>query len=205
MLTIVDYGAGNLRSVQRACTAVGIESTLTGDADAVASAGRVIFPGVGAAPSALATLRRTGLDQALRAAFQRGVPILGICLGAQIILDRSEEGDVACLGLLRGTTRRFCLSDPGLKIPHMGWNEIKVIRAHPLLEGFGTGGEVYFVHAYYPDPAEPERVQATADHGGGFCCALGQDNLFATQFHPEKSGRLGLTLLERFARWDGTC
>jgi glutamine amidotransferase len=205
MITIVDYNAGNLRSVKHACDAAGTESILTGDPDAVRGASRIIFPGVGAAPSAMDTVLERGLDEALREAIQKGTPVLGICLGAQIILGRSEEGDTECLGLLDGTTRRFRLEDPRLKVPHIGWNDVLVERPHPLLAGFEPGDELYFVHSYYPDPADEARVYATADYGGRFCCALGRGNLFATQFHPEKSGPIGLDLLARFSRWDGTC
>ncbi len=204
MIAIVDYGAGNLRSVQRACKAVKLDCELTSDPEAVTRADRVIFPGVGAAGSAMQTLSRTGLDQALSSAFCRGVPLLGICLGAQIVLDRSEEADTRCLGLIRGTTRRLRPEDAALKIPHMGWNEVRVERPHPLLQGVEPGDEFYFVHSYYPDPEHALSVFATAYHGTRFCCALGRDNLFATQFHPEKSGRLGLQLLARFASWEGT-
>jgi len=205
MITIVDYNAGNLRSVKRACDAVGIDSKITEDADAVVKAGRIIFPGVGAAESAMETVKSRGLDDALREAVRRGTPVLGICIGAQIILDRSEEGDVACLGLIPGNTVRFKLRDPRLKVPHIGWNEVRVEKPHPLLAGFEPGDELYFVHSYYPSPRDPERVYATSDYGGAFCCALGQGNLFATQFHPEKSGPIGLGVLQRFSRWDGTC
>ena len=204
MIAIVDYGAGNLRSVQRACSAVKLECELTGDPDAVARADRIIFPGVGAAASAMETLSRTGLDQALCQAFHSGVPIFGICLGAQIGLDRSEEGDTRCLGLIPGTTRRLRPKDASLKIPHMGWNEVRVERPHPLLEGVQAGDEFYFVHCFFPDPDDEQSTLATSDHGTRFCCALGWNNLFATQFHPEKSGRLGLEMLGRFASWEGT-
>ena len=205
MITIVDYNAGNLRSVKRACDAIGVESELSQDPDRVRRAERVIFPGVGAAKSAMETLRQTGLDGALREAFGRGVPILGICLGAQVILDGSDEGDVDCLGLIGGRTRRFSLTDPHLKVPHMGWNEVRPEQSHPLLGAFEPGDELYFVHSYYPDPASPGDLFATAEYERPFCCALGRDNLFATQFHPEKSGRLGLAFLERFTRWSGQC
>jgi imidazole glycerol-phosphate synthase subunit HisH len=205
MITIVDYDAGNLRSVKRACDALGIESVLSKDPEAVSRAERIIFPGVGAAKSAVDTLSRTGLGEAIRTAHGRGTPVLGICLGAQIVLEESEEGDVRCLGLLPGRVRRFRPADPRLKVPHIGWNDVSVERAHPLLAGLEPGDEFYFVHSYYPSPADEDRAYATADYGGAFCCALGKDNLFATQFHPEKSGRLGLKILERFVRWEGTC
>ncbi|MCP4568337.1 MAG: imidazole glycerol phosphate synthase subunit HisH [FCB group bacterium] len=204
MITIVDYNAGNLRSVKRACDAVGIKSVFTQDPEAVTQAEKIIFPGVGNARSAMETLNNTGLAEAMRQAFDQGVPILGICVGAQIILEHSEEGDTSGLGLLEGRTRRFQLSDPTLKIPHMGWNEVNVARRHPLLDGLEPGDEFYFVHSYYPEPVEENHVFATAEHGPRFCCALGRNNLFATQFHPEKSGRLGLAMLQRFAEWDGS-
>jgi glutamine amidotransferase len=205
MITIVDYNGGNLRSVKRACDAVGIASEFTQDPDAVRRAERIIFPGVGAAASAMATVNERGLGDALREARAHGVPILGICIGAQIILETSEEDDTKCLGLIDGKTVRFRPQDPALKVPHIGWNEVRVQKPHPVLAGIEPGDEFYFVHSYFPNPKDPARIYATAEYGGDFCCALGQDNLFATQFHPEKSGPLGLALLERFSRWDGTC
>lgn len=204
MITIIDYNAGNIRSVQRACAEVGVQAIVTSDPTKVARAERIIFPGVGAAPSAMEYLRKKGLDAALVKAFEGGIPILGICLGAQIILDSSEEGNQKCLGLVPGKTVRFRLKDKLLKIPHMGWNEVTVVQPHPLLDGIQPGDEFYFVHSFYPQPADKKDVYAVSSHGGDFCSALGSRNLFAMQFHPEKSGRLGLRLLERFARWDGT-
>jgi glutamine amidotransferase len=203
MIAIVDYDAGNLRSVKRACDAVGIDSAITKDPQAVANAERVIFPGVGAAPSAMETLVRTGLGDALKKAFAKGTPILGICLGTQIVLDRSEEGPVDCLALIAGATRKFKLDDPLLKIPHMGWNGVKIVQPHPLLDGIEDGDEFYFVHSFFPNPANEENVYAVTEYEKPFCCALGKDNLFATQFHPEKSGRFGLEMLKRFAVWNG--
>ena len=150
------------------------------------------------------TLEQWGLADAFREAFQRGVPILGICVGAQLLLDGSEEGPVEGFGFIPGMTRRFQLQDTRLKIPHMGWNEVRVVQNHPLLEGFKAGDELYFVHSYFLDPSEQRHRFAMSDHGGDFCVAIGRDNLFATQFHPEKSGRLGLALLSRFARWEGS-
>ncbi|HEX3595467.1 MAG TPA: imidazole glycerol phosphate synthase subunit HisH [Polyangiaceae bacterium] len=205
MITIVDYNAGNLRSVKRACDAAGTDSVLTQNPEDIVRAERVIFPGVGAARSAMDTVTGRGLDAALREAVGRGTPVLGICIGAQIILDRSEESDTDCLGLLPGTTVRFRLEDPRLKVPHIGWNEVIVEKPHPVLGGLEPGDELYFVHSYHPNPADSSRVYATANYGGKFCCALGRDNLFATQFHPEKSGPIGLDLLARFSRWDGRC
>ena len=203
MTVIVDYDAGNLRSVQRACAEVGVRAEITNDAERVRAAERVIFPGVGAAGSAMRSLRARDLDGALTEAVAGGTPVLGICLGLQISLERSEENDQATLGIIPGEVRRFALSDPALKVPHMGWNEVRVVRDHPLLEGIAPGDAFYFVHAYYPVPRDDAVVCAVADYEGDFCCALGAANYFATQFHPEKSGRVGLRLLERFARWDG--
>ncbi len=203
MITIIDYNAGNIRSVLRACKEVGADAFITSDPKLVAKATKIIFPGVGAAPSAMAYLKKTGLDKAIKDTFQTGVPILGICIGAQIILDSSEEGPQKCLGLVPGKTVRFMLKDKSLKIPHMGWNEVKVVKPHPLLNGIKAGDEFYFVHSFYPQPKDKQNVYAVADYGGEFCCALGYLNLFATQFHAEKSGRLGLALLERFTKWEG--
>jgi glutamine amidotransferase len=204
-LVIVDYNAGNLRSVQRACAAAEVDARVESDPEALLRASRIIFPGVGNAQSAMETLKASGLDQALTEAVHKGIPVLGICVGAQLILDSSEESTIPCLGWIAGKTRRFRLADPSLKVPHIGWNEVKAQKPHPLLGGLQPGDEFYFVHSYYPDPADSARVYAASDYGGEFCCALGKDNLFATQFHPEKSGRFGLALLSRFSRWEGTC
>ena len=203
MITIIDYNAGNIRSVQRACAEVGAAAHITSHPAAVAGAEKLIFPGVGAAPSAMAFLKKTGLDAALTRAFRAGIPVLGVCLGTQIVLESSEEGNQPCLGLVPGRTVRFRLKDRALKIPHMGWNEVRAVKSHPLLDGTKVGDEFYFVHSYYPQPANEKYVYAVADYGGDFCCALGYKNLFAVQFHPEKSGRLGLEMLERFTKWQG--
>ena len=200
---IVDYDAGNLRSVQRACREVGLDAVISADAATVRSAERIIFPGVGAAGSAMRSLRASGIDEALVDAYNAGTPILGICLGLQISLDHSEESDTRTLGLVPGKVQRFRLTDPALKIPHMGWNAVHVQRPHPVLKDVEPGDEFYFVHAYYPSPQDGNDELATADYEGRFCCALGRRNFVATQFHPEKSGRVGLALLKRFAEWDG--
>jgi len=203
MAVIIDYDAGNLRSVQRACAEVGLNARISADAAEVARAERIIFPGVGAAGSAMRSIKAARLDTALLHALAAGTPILGICLGCQISLQHSEEGDTPTLGLIEGRVLRFRLDDPRLKIPHIGWNEVRVVKPHPLLAKVQPGDEFYFVHAYYPQPAHAADVYAETDYERTFASALGHGNYFATQFHPEKSGRVGLELLDCFARWDG--
>jgi glutamine amidotransferase len=201
MITIVDYKAGNLTSVRRALAALGIESRISPDPELVRRAERVIFPGVGHAGTAMAVLKERGLDSALVEAVRRGTPVLGICVGCQIILTRSEEGDTPGLGLIAGECLRFGAAEPGIKVPHMGWNAVTVARPHPLLASVRPGDEFYFVHSYYPQPAQAEDVYATCEYGQPFAAAIGRDNLFAVQFHAEKSGPVGLQLLRNFAEW----
>ncbi len=205
MTLIVDYDAGNLRSVQRACREVGLDAEICADADRLARAERVIFPGVGAAGSAMRSLTERGLGEALKTVIDAGRPVLGICLGLQISLDYSEENDTPTLGLIPGEVKRFSFDSPELKIPHMGWNEVRPVKPHPVLAGIEPGDEFYFVHGYYPVPAEDQYVYAHTDYERDFASAIGLDNYFATQFHPEKSGRVGLRLLANFAAWDGQC
>ncbi len=202
---IIDYDAGNLRSVQRACAEVGLPALISSDPATVRRAQRVIFPGVGAAGSAMRSITREGMDVALKDVIGAGTPVLGICLGLQISFDHSEEDDQPTLGLLPGRVKRFRFDRPELKIPHMGWNEVRVIKPHPVLKGIEPGDEFYFVHGYYPEPADAELVFARTEYETEFACAVGRGNYFATQFHPEKSGRVGLRLLEAFAGWDGRC
>lgn len=201
MITIIDYKAGNLTSVRRALDHLGLAAQITPDPEVVRRAERVIFPGVGHASAAMRVLQERGLDDALREAFARGVPILGICVGAQIILSHSEEGDTPCLDLLPGTCPRFALDDPRLTIPHMGWNAVAAQQPHSVLQDLQPGDEFYFVHSYYPQPEQAGDVYATATYEREFPAAVGRDNLFAVQFHTEKSGRIGLNLLKNFASW----
>lgn len=203
MISIINYDAGNLTSVKRALDHLDLPCRIVSDGEQLRGAQRIVFPGVGHAATAMAVLKARGLDVALRQAFERGVPILGICLGAQIILSHSEEGDTPGLGLIEGDCRRFQFADRALKIPHMGWNAVNVVREHPILKDTQPGDEFYFVHSYYPRPRAERCVFAQCDYGLTFPAAIGYDNLFATQFHPEKSGRLGLALLRNFSRWDG--
>lgn len=203
MTVIIDYDAGNLRSVQRACAEVGLDAAITADPSRVVHADRVIFPGVGAAGSAMKSLKANKLDEALLHVVAEGVPVLGICLGLQISLEFSEEDQTRTLGLIEGQVRRFDFADPSLKVPHMGWNEVRKVKPHPLLAKLQPGDEFYFVHSFYPDPAERSQVFAETDYERTFVSALGHNNYFGTQFHPEKSGRVGLELLSCFASWDG--
>lgn len=208
MIAIIDYNAGNLASVQRALAFLGHESVITHDPAQVRAADRVILPGVGAAGRAMFDLRRLGMDQALVASYRAGKPILGICLGTQIILERSEENDTVCIGLVRGSVRRFpddLASGEGraLKVPHMGWNGLEIQREHPLFEGIDRESEFYFIHSYYPSPADPSAVLGNTTYGLPFASVLSSRNLIAVQFHPEKSGKPGLKILSNFCAWQG--
>ncbi|MDI6796553.1 MAG: imidazole glycerol phosphate synthase subunit HisH [Desulfatibacillaceae bacterium] len=205
MIAIIDYDAGNLTSVERAVRHLGIDCQVTRSLDDIDNADRIIFPGVGAAGSAMESLRQLGLAVAIRQAFEAGKPILGICLGAQIVLEASQEDDVSCLGLIKGCTRAFesNLTENGqkLKVPHMGWNNIAIQKSHPVLEGIRPEHQFYFVHSYYPAPKNPDDILAVTRYGKDFASALAVDNLVVTQFHPEKSGEPGLKLLKNFSAW----
>jgi imidazole glycerol-phosphate synthase subunit HisH len=204
MISIIDYNAGNLTSVKRALDSMGIACRITPDPDIIRKSERVIFPGVGNAESAMATLRARGLDNALAEAFAKGTPVMGICLGTQIIMSYSEEGNTECLGLIPGKTKKFKLKDRALKIPHMGWNALTIKKAHPLLKTVKANDELYFVHSFYPQPADNAMVVATTTYEVEFPSAIGYKNLFASQFHPEKSGPVGLQILRNFSTWDPT-
>jgi glutamine amidotransferase len=203
MLGIIDYNAGNLTSVKRALDYLAIPCKISSDPREIIACERIIFPGVGNAASAMEALKHRGLDVALRNAFERGTPILGICLGAQIVLSHSEEGDTPCIGLIEGVCTKFNFNDRTLKVPHMGWNEITVIREHPVLQGAAPHAQVYFVHSFFPRPSDQSMVFATCEYGMVFPCAIGYRNLFATQFHLEKSGGVGLGMLKNFSTWEG--
>ncbi len=207
MIAIVDYKAGNLTSVARAVRHLGFGCRITQDPEAIVKAKRVIFPGVGAAGSAMADLKALGLDQALREVFKAGKPLLGICLGTQIIMDFSEENETPCLGLIPGRVRRFPNPLPGpegrpLKVPHMGWNGVQFLSEHPVLKGVPPESQFYFVHTYYPDPREAGDLLGLTEYGMRFPSAIARGNLAAFQFHPEKSGPPGLKLLENFCLWE---
>jgi len=201
MIAIIDYKAGNLRSVERALKHLGISCAITAGPYEIMNAERVIFPGVGAAGKAMETIRELKIDKIINEVIARGTPFLGICLGTQIIFDFSEEDAAACLGIISGTVREF--PDMGEKIPHMGWNTIVKTRDHPLFYGIESDAWFYFVHSYYPDPANMLDVVAQTSYGITFASAVSRGNVFATQFHPEKSGRPGLKILDNFSRWNG--
>jgi glutamine amidotransferase len=208
MIAIIDYKAGNLTSVQRALAFLGRDSVITSSAAEVLAAERVIFPGVGAAGTAMFDLMRMKLDSALVEAYGKGKPILGICLGTQIVMERSEENHTRGLGIIKGEVLRFPknLSEQGerkLKIPHMGWNTVNVLREHPIFLGIDSQSEFYFVHSYYPAPKETRNLLGQTLYGIPFASVLASANLVAVQFHPEKSGRPGLRLLSNFCGWDG--
>lgn len=196
MIAVLDYGAGNLRSVAKALEAVGAHPVVTSDADALARASGLVVPGQGSAVDAMRNLERLGLVEPLVAFVRSGRPFLGVCLGEQIIFESSEEGNQACLGLLTGTCRRL---PGGQKVPHMGWNSVDFRVDHPLLDGIPSGSFFYFVHSYYVDPADPAQVVGETDYGVRFASIVGRDNVFATQFHPEKSSELGLRIYRNFA------
>jgi imidazole glycerol-phosphate synthase subunit HisH len=199
-IAVVDYGMGNLRSVSKALEHVAPKDRVlvTADPEAIRSADRVVVPGQGAMPDCMRQLTESGAREAVIAA-AREKPFLGLCIGLQMLFERGEEGDTPGLGLLAGRVPR--LVAPGLKIPHMGWNEVLQQRPHPLWEGIPDRSRFYFVHSYYPAPADRALTAATCIYGAPFTCAVARDNIFAVQFHPEKSQSAGLQLLSNFLRW----
>ena len=202
MLAILDYKAGNQTSVRRALEHLGVPCAITADPAMLESAAGVIFPGVGAAGQAMSALAEAGLDKALHHVARRGQPLLGICLGCQILLESSEENAAKTLGIVPGVCRRFedhMRQEDGsaAPVPHMGWNSIEAVAPCVLLDGIDPASEYYFVHSYYVEP-DPSLVLATTTYGRTFCSLYGRDGLWAAQFHPEKSGRPGLRLLGNF-------
>jgi glutamine amidotransferase len=203
-VAVVDYRAGNLRSIETALRHLGADFWVTERPEEALRADRLLFPGVGEARAAMEALAPAGLGEAVREFVASGRPTLGICLGAQVIFERSEERDTKCLGILPGAVRRFPpgLRAAGLKVPHMGWNRVFARGAHPLLAGVPDGSFFYFVHSYYPVPADPVLVLAECEYGLRFAAGVGRGNLVAFQFHPEKSGAPGLRLLANFLEWE---
>jgi len=199
MIAVVDYGMGNLRSVAKALEHVGGEVAVTADHALIADADAVVLPGVGAFGRCMDNLLAAGLEEPVRTAVKSGKPFLGICVGMQILFEESEEfGPVTGLGILPGKVRRFVPHEAARKIPHMGWNALQIEHRAPVLRGVADGAYVYFVHSYYVAAAEPSIVAATTTYGVPFAACVVRDNVFATQWHPEKSQKVGLKLLANF-------
>ncbi len=197
---VIDYEAGNLTSVETALRYLQADYIISGKPEDFKHCSKIIFPGVGEASSAMNTLKIRKLDTFLRESFKEGLPILGICLGCQIVLDGSEENDTSCLGIVSGKAVRFDDS-LNLKIPHMGWNQVKIEREHFLFEGIKTNSSFYFVHSYYPLLSDNSDTVGSTDYGIRFSSVFSYKNISAVQFHPEKSGEVGLRLLENFINY----
>jgi imidazole glycerol-phosphate synthase subunit HisH len=194
---IIDYGMGNLRSVEKALESVGCRPAISGDPDEILRADKLILPGVGAFGDAMENLRRSSLDKAISEAVRAGKPLLGICLGLQLLFSESEEfGIHKGLGLLPGKVRKFHV--PGLQVPHIGWNQIERLQQNPLLAGIPEGSYFYFVNSYYVDPEIPEHILSLTSYGIQFCSIACKDNVWGAQFHPEKSQAMGKRLLRNF-------
>lgn len=197
-IAIIDYGMGNLRSVQKGLERVGFPATVSRDHDLIAAADGVVLPGVGAFGACMENLRNLGLIDVVRRVIDRGTPFLGICLGMQLLFEESEEfGPIAGLGVFRGRVVRFA-DRPGLQVPHMGWNRIAKRQDVPHLRGVDDGAFVYFVHSYFVIPSDPALTATSTEYGIEFTSAVARDNVFATQYHPEKSQEVGLKILENF-------
>ncbi len=194
-LVVIDYDSGNLRSVSRALQSHGVTPLVTGDAAEFDDADAVVLPGVGSGPAAMDALNQRDLVGPIREYIASGRPFLGICLGLQLLMDRTEEGDKPCLGVVPGNAK---LLPPGLKVPHMGWNSVAFKDHHPVLAGIPQDSYFYFVHSYYAVPKDTTAVGGTTEYGIPFCSVYAKDNLVATQFHPEKSGPAGLQIYKNF-------
>jgi glutamine amidotransferase len=201
-LVVIDYGAGNLRSVEKALASLGYEPRVTSEPRDVERAAAVVLPGVGAAGQIMNSLRGLGLDEAVVDYIASGRPFLGVCMGMQVLFDASEEdGGQECLGVLHGRVRKL---DTDLKVPHMGWNSVSQRGEHPMWEGVPDESYFYFVHSYIVEPADEDVLAGSTDYAGAFTSAVARDNVFGTQFHPEKSGRFGLRLYRNFVEWAST-
>ncbi len=198
MIAIIDYGAGNIRNVLRALTHLGYDARITDSRQQILDAQAIVLPGVGAAGDTVAGLKARGLDAVVRKIVEDDRPFMGVCIGLQVLFETTEEGgEQPCLGILPGSVRKL---PPGLKVPHMGWNQV---RQRPGIAAFGgipDESNFYFVHSYYVEPLEPQVVAATTVYGVEFCSAVSRGNLFATQFHPEKSGPIGLQVYDNFLK-----
>lgn len=201
MIGVIDYQAGNIRSVETALDFLGADYRIVCKPEELNTFDRILFPGVGEASSAMKYLSGLGMDTAIKEYAETGRPFLGICLGCQIVLETSEEGDTSCLGLMGGRSILFP-KNLGLKVPHMGWNTVRFPNRHPLTAGLEQESSFYFVHSYYPQPEDTCVVLAETEYGIPFPCGFSSGNLAAFQFHPEKSGETGLKLLKNFLNWD---
>ena len=197
-IAILDYDAGNLRSVQKALERFGARADIVSSAEGVERADALVVPGQGACDSSMRHLRERGLIEPVREYISGGKPFLGVCLGLQLLLDSSEEGEEPCLGILDGSCRRL---PGGRKIPHMGWNQVSLKKEHPVFEGVPDESHFYFVHSYYADPEDRSVIAGTTDYGVEFCSAAAWDSVVAVQFHPEKSGKVGLRIYENFVNY----
>ena len=200
-IAIIDYKAGNLRSVQKALEECGAAARITADAKDIIAADGVVFPGQGACDASMLSIRERGLFEIIRHSIDSGKPFLGVCLGLQLLLESSEEGEEPCLAILKGSTKRLPpekTEQVGLKIPHMGWNSVSLSIQHPVFEGIPNDSYFYFVHSYYADPEDKDIVAGVTNYGIDFCSAVAWDNVAAVQFHPEKSGAVGLRLYRNF-------
>ena len=199
MITIVDYGMGNLRSVQKGFESIGAEAAITQEPEEVRRAEKLVLPGVGGFADAIQGLQSRGLDEPICDYVQRGRPFLGICLGLQLLFSEShEDGQYAGLNLLAGEVVRFP-DRPGMKVPHMGWNQLRFRRRSPVLDGLDEGAYVYFVHSYYVKPQDNSLIATETDYSAAFVSSIWKENIYATQFHPEKSQQTGLAILRNFA------
>jgi imidazole glycerol-phosphate synthase subunit HisH len=196
---IVDYDAGNLKSVETALDFLGGSYFVSSDPDKLINSDKLIFPGVGEAKASMTILRSKGLDSLLADFYKKGNPLFGICLGCQIILDRSEESRTKCLGLIPGISKEFS-HNMNLKIPHMGWNQVNPVKNHYIFNEIPDNSSFYFVHSYYPEPLSKDSTIAETEYGISFTSAFSVDNLVAVQFHPEKSGPFGLKMLSNFIK-----
>jgi glutamine amidotransferase len=204
MIAIIDYGMGNLRSVQKGFERVGREAVVTSDAKTILSEGKVVLPGVGAFPDCMRNLEQNGLIDVVHQTIKSGKPFLGICLGLQLLFTESEEFGISKgLDIIKGRVELFKLQDSALKVPHMGWNSISIKRRAPALQDVPDNSHVYFVHSFHVVPEDKNVIATTTDYGVEFVSSIWKDNIFAVQFHPEKSQTLGLTILKRFGEQKG--
>jgi glutamine amidotransferase len=201
VIAVIDYGAGNLRSVSNALVKLGYRPKVTREPEDVCNAAAVIFPGVGAAADAMQSLKESGLDEAIREVIREGQPLFAVCIGMQVLMSSTEEGGWnECLGVIPGTVKKL---PAGLKVPQIGWNQVKQLVRHPIFDDIPDESNFYFVHSYYAEPEDMTVVAGTTEYGVTLCSVIIKDNLVATQFHPEKSGAIGLKMYDNFLKMAG--